>query len=402
MKLILNMDYGKTIYSEHLIFYLERVIYMKEIIVNWVKKYKLHLVLWLLFILYETVVIGLITGVFGNPAAYISHYILIMVLFYVHAYFSLPWALKNNINAIWKLPLIVAIEISAFIFISYLTDEFLIFSTLLKLKHYKLTYQNSLQSLYRGIYFMGFSTGYYFILRYGKERRKTNELEKQRLNDIIYRQKSEQELTKAQNAFLKAQINPHFLFNTLDFVYHSIVELSPPAANAIITLAEMMRYAIDSDKMGDYIPLSDEIDQIENLLYLNQIRKKNKLLFQLQYEEEVRRLYLIPLVLLTMVENIFKHGNLTEKDHDALVSIYIKGGIFIIETDNLINNQVRPGGNHKGLSNTEQRLKYAYGENILFTNKATERNHFIVRLEIPVDLLLPPVLPSKASPDTGK
>lgn len=390
MKLILNYNSIKNGYIGLSFFYTEREFKMKRIFISWLKKYKLHVLLWLLFILYESVVIGLITGVFGNLSTYISHYALILLLFYSHANYSLPWVFKNNRRAVWKLPIIVGIEIVVFILISYCIDELLIATHLLKLQHYKLTYQNSLQSLYRGIYFMGFSTGYYFILRYNRERRKTNELEKQRLNDIIYRQKSEQELTKAQNAFLKAQINPHFLFNTLDFIYHNIVSLSPTAADTVITLAEMMRYAIDSDKMGDVIPLGDEIDQVENLLYLNQIRKNHELRFLFQYEEKVREINLIPLVLLTMVENIFKHGNLTEQGHNAVVRIYLKDGALFIETDNLIDNKKKDAGNHKGLSNIQQRLKYAYGDDIIFDYHADEANHFKVQLGIPFSHLKVP------------
>jgi sensor histidine kinase YesM len=363
---------------------------MKIILNKWLKKHRLHLVLWLIFILYESVVIGLITGVFGNPLTYITHYTIILFLFYIHANYSLPLALRNTKAAVWKLPLIICIEIVAFILISNFMDKLLVDSHFIELKYFSLTYKNSLTYLYRGIYFMGFSTGYYFIRRYNKEKIKTNELEKQRLNDIIYRQKSEQELSKAQNAFLKAQINPHFLFNTLDFIYHNIVSLSPTAADTVITLAEMMRYAIDSDKMGDFIPLGDEIDQVENLLYLNQIRKNHELGFLLQYDEEVREIYLIPLVLLTMVENIFKHGNLTERGHNALVSIYLEDGALFIETDNLIDNKKKVAGNHMGLSNIQHRLKYAYGNDIIFNYHTDGTNHFKVQLGIPFSQLKGP------------
>ena len=340
---------------------------MKEIIKNWINKYRLHILIWIVFIIYESISIGLVYHVYGNPITYLAHYIIIIFLFYLHAHVAIPWAIKSKKHVIWRLPAILLFEIGIFLLISFYADQLLIQNHILTTtKPLTLNYQYNLKTLFRELYIIGYATGYYYLITYTIERRKTNELEKQRLNDIIYRQKSEQELTKAQNAFLKAQINPHFLFNTLDFVYHSIVELSPKAADAIITLAEMMRYAIDSDKMGDYIPLSDEIDQVENLLYLNQVRKKNKLLFKLQYDEDVRQLYLIPLVLLTVVENIFKHGNLNEKGHDALVGIYIRDKIFIIETDNLINNQVRPGGNHKGLSNTETKVKICLWRKIHF------------------------------------
>ena len=201
---------------------------MKNIIFKWFRRYRLHVLLWLLFISYESIVIGLITGVFGNPITYVTHYTLILFLFYIHSGLSLPWALKSNQSLFWRLPLIILFEIIAFDLTSFFLDKLLNIVHVLNSKDFSLTYQYTLSSLYRGIYFMGFSTGYYFIVRFNREKRLTNKLEKRRLNDIIIQQKSAQELTKAQNAFLKAQINPHLLFNTLDYIYHNIVSSSSP------------------------------------------------------------------------------------------------------------------------------------------------------------------------------
>ncbi len=222
---------------------------------NKLKNYKIDLLIWLLFILYETVLIGLVSGVFGNPITYISHYFLIIFLFYSHANLILPWVFGTKRVVIWMLPALV-LEVAIFVFLSFILDQFLIaIHVLQRGVPLKLNYLYSLKAVYRCVYFLAFSTVYYFLITYFKEKRKTNELERQRLEDIINRQKSEQELTKAQNAFLKAQIQPHFLFNTLDFIYHKIDEVSPVAAEVIIILLEMMRYAIDSDKMGRiYLP----------------------------------------------------------------------------------------------------------------------------------------------------
>jgi sensor histidine kinase YesM len=361
---------------------------MKKILDSWFKKYRLHLLIWAVFILYETVVIGLAFGEFGNFFTYATHYINIIFLFYIHAAYALPWALKNAKRAYWKLPLIFAIQLTAYILISFYIDEILRSAHVLSsTKNLALNYQYSLKYIYRGSYFMGFSTGYYFILRYINEKKKTDELEKQRLNDIIYRQKSEQELSKAQNAFLKAQINPHFLFNTLDFIYHNVVSFSPVAAEAIITLSEMMRYAIDSDKMGEFILLGDEIDQVENLLYLNQMRKNQTLNFRLEYDEKIRNLTLVPLVLLTLVENIFKHGNLGNPAQEAVVNMYMNDDTFFIETENLINRRIAKAGSHKGLGNIEQRLRFAYGDAVQFNYHADGSGNFRVFLGIPLEKL---------------
>lgn len=361
---------------------------MKRIIGNKLKNYRIQLFIWLLFILYETVIIGLISGAFGNPITYILHYFIIISLFYIHAHLIIPGVFKNKGAVLWALPAALVLEIAVFVFFSFALDQFLIAIHVLQSAiPLKLSYLYTLKSIYRCIYFLAFSTGYYFLITYIKEKRKTNELERQRLEDIISRQKSEQELTKAQNAFLKAQIQPHFLFNTLDFVYHNIEEASPVAAEAIIILSEMMRYAIDSDKMGDFICLEDEIVQVENLLFLNQMRKNNSIRFQLIIEEEMRQINLIPLVLLTLVENIFKHGDLTQHSHEAMLRIYSNASKFFIETDNLIIQRKARESRHTGLQNIRKRLTNAYGKEVKFDFFTDQEDHFKVAIAIPLDCL---------------
>ncbi len=355
---------------------------------KWFYKYRLHLFIWALFIFYETIVIGLVFSIFGHPLTYITHYIAIFFLFYVHADYLLPWSLRDGKVAFWRLPLCILLEIIAYILVSFYIDKFLIAVRIMPDNgHFRLTYLYSLRILYRGVYFLGFATGYYFLVTFTKEKRKTNELEKQHLRDIINSQKIEQELTKAQNAFLKAQINPHFLFNTLDFIYHNIDASSPIAADAVIILTEMMRYAVDADKMGDYIALGDEIEQAENLIYLNQMRKNHTLCLRMNYADEVRSVKLIPLVLLTLVENIFKHGNLNEPADDAVIDIYFDKNLFHIETYNLVSYNSPNVGSHSGLFNIERRLKFAYGEAIEFNYFNDPANHFKLHLSIPLTKL---------------
>jgi two-component system LytT family sensor kinase len=185
---------------------------VKQIIKIWFQKYKLHLLIWAIYIFYETVVVGLAFGVFGHPVTYIAHYAAILLFFYLHGNYLLPLALNEKHNPFWCIPLIIIAEVVCFVYLSYLLDKALIFSTIISAKEpLSLNYQYWLKISYRGLYFLGFATGYYYLITALKERRRSNNLEQQRLIDIIERQKTEQELAKAQNAFLKAQINPHFL-----------------------------------------------------------------------------------------------------------------------------------------------------------------------------------------------
>lgn len=352
------------------------------------KKYRYHFLVWALFIFYETVVIGLVSGEFGNPLTYAAHYALAISLFYGHAIYGMPWAMSSYRNSFWRVPLVLLLEIGVFLSSSFFTDKLLIAGHFLSSSApLKLSFLYCLRMLYRGIYFLGFATGYYFFVTYINEKRKTDKLERQWLNDIIYRQKSEQELTKAQNAFLQAQITPHFLFNTLDFIYHNIFTISPVAADTIIALSEIMRFAIDSDKMGDSILLEDEISQVENLLYLYRIKKNNGITVDLNVSEDTSGIKLIPLVLLTLVENIFKHGDIDSPKEKASIHIYVNNKQLVIETDNLVGYKKNHERTGFGLSNVQKRLKYAYGNDIEFTHGCDGFNRFKVALAIPLDEL---------------
>jgi len=357
---------------------------MKKNLLQWLDRYKLHLLIWALFIFYEAILIGYISRAFGHPLSYFLHYTAAIILFYVHAELFLPWALAVRKQILWRLPLVL-VEIAVFVFVSFLLDQILVALGVAHEKTLHISWLYIFSMLYRGGYFLGFSSGYYYLITYTKEKRKTNELEKQHLNDIINQQKAEQELTKAQNAFLKAQINPHFLFNTLDFIYHSIAESSPIAADAVIVLTEMMRYAVDADKMGEYILLGEEIEQAENLIYLNQVRKNHSLYFKLKYSEHIKNFRLIPLVLLTLVENTFKHGNLNQPSDEAVIDIYVDEHYLNIDSYNLISQDAPNNGSHSGLNNIQKRLSYTYGSEVVFHYHTDTTNQFFLHLSIPLE-----------------
>jgi two-component system LytT family sensor kinase len=356
-----------------------------EIFTSKLKEYRRHIISWAVFIVYETVVIGFYSGSFGHPLTYAAHYLIIILFFYLHACRSLPWGLKQPKQILWRMPTAMVLEILLFIAANYVVDFILVkihtLSGPVKTIH---DLQYIMKILYRCLYFILFSTGYYLLETYIKERKRTNELEKQQLQDTIERQEILQEMAKAQNAFLLAQINPHFFFNTLDFLYHQVEFTTPVAAKAVSTLSAMMRFAIDADKVGDFILVGQEVEQIDNLLYLNQLRQKLDIRFQVA--DEVMSLQMIPLVLLTLAENVFKHGNL-KAGNMAVINIYISDEYFITETDNAIDPASHISGTKTGLINTARRLEYAYGDKSNFKYGVDNDGRFRLRLQLPLALL---------------
>lgn len=196
-----------------------------------------------------------------------------------------------------------------------------------------------------------------------------------------------QELSRTKNESLKAQINPHFLFNTLDYIYHNISLENPVAADALITLSEMMRYAIDAVDSNELITLGAEIEQVEKLVYLHQLRKNHALNVTIEIDDELRSMRFIPMVLLSLVENIFKHGNTLDKTNGAVMSVLAETHHLLIRTSNPKNMKPVHNSTGSGLKNIKKRLHYAYGDTFDF-HITEDDNFFSVVLRVPFTLNL--------------
>jgi len=352
----------------------------------WTTEYSVHVLMWILYMLYETILIGVLFNSFGNPVVYLSHYAIVILLFYLHANKVLPLALQKNKRLILIVPVVIVMELFFYSYAQFLVTISLDEISLTKsgIKEFDKTFL--LRNVYRGVLFLGYSTGYYYLKTYLTERKKTEILEKERLENIIQQQQMEQELVLAQNAFLKAQINPHFLFNTLDFIHYKVSAHSAIAGEAIIRLAEMMRFAIDADDTGKHISLNNEIEQAENLIYLYQIRKSVPLQIDFSYTNEVKSLCFIPLVVLTLMENIFKHAEIYNEEDPAYLQLKVSDGFLNLDTANRLASQQAIHGNQSGLSNIQKRLYYAYGDAAILRYNINQ-THFNLSIKVPVSLL---------------
>jgi two-component system, LytTR family, sensor kinase len=202
---------------------------------------------------------------------------------------------------------------------------------------------------------------YLIYLRDEKKQRKILEEQKMQL---------EVEKSQANLNFLKAQINPHFLHNTLNFLYAKALPLSPDLSEGILTLSDMMRYALSEGNSKDgKAPLKDEIEHVRNVIKIQQLRFNNSLKVNFEVEGVINGAMIIPFVLITLVENAFKHGDL--KNPDAPIDIKLK-----VEHQKLYfycRNRKKTGPKELstgiGLDNIEKRLDLAYGKNYRFKVK---------------------------------
>lgn len=346
-------------------------------------RYRIHFIGWFLFIFYEVVIMGVIRGVFATFGNYALFYAFNIMLFYFHALVVMPAAKMKSIQALWRLPLFISLEVVLYIpLVLHTANFFNRYGYLELIEPIQFTFRAHTNVAYRAIYFILFATGYDYILNYFKERKRAEEQEKERLLVIIENQRIYSDLIKSQHAHLKAQINPHFLFNTLNFIYTSTRKTAPEAAEAIMALSEMMRYSIEEVKDHAQSALSGELEQVENLIKLHQIKAGHGLYISLNYTEDVEYVQVIPLLIMTLVENMFKHGELREANHPAGIDISCSGGLLQVSTKNLVNLQPAYASHHIGLNNVKKRLKSAYGNKAALHTAVTEDHYFHATLTI--------------------
>lgn len=171
----------------------------------------------------------------------------------------------------------------------------------------------------------------------------------------------------SENNFLRAQINPHFLHNTLSYFYSkSLNGHSEELSEAILTLSDIMRYALEKrNDSHEMVLLEDEVVHIQNVIKLNRMRFSDSLQINFDIYGNIRGVYLIPLVLVTLVENAFKHGELTDASHPVNVHLTVseKEDELIFSVQNKVKKGPVELSHGIGMENTRQRLRMAYESN---------------------------------------
>lgn len=193
---------------------------------------------------------------------------------------------------------------------------------------------------------------------------------------------TEQEKLSAQIASLKSQINPHFLFNTLNNIYATAIDTSPRAADMVDKLSEMMRYTM-KDTQQDFVLLEDEINYIDNFIELQKVRLDRSVKLEYSSLENIPNLQIAPMLLIPFVENAFKHGVNSEQKSHIKIAMKMSKAEFQI---NVINNKVSvqrdiSEGSGLGIENTKHRLNLIYpSKHLLIINES--QKEFFVSLHI--------------------
>jgi sensor histidine kinase YesM len=195
----------------------------------------------------------------------------------------------------------------------------------------------------------------------------------------------ETEKVQVELKALKAQVNPHFFFNTLNGIYSMTLDKDERLSQTILQLSHLMRYFL-YESGEDFVPLEKEWQIVEDYIALQRIRSNEQLQLEKRVEGEIEQQRIAPLLLVTFLENAFKHG---AKGNTGAVSIRLLLQVLPdrirFEVQNTRGQVDEAYAHHKGvgLENVRRRLELLYpGKHVLLFRETV--NDFIVTLELKV------------------
>lgn len=350
-----------------------------------IKNYGWHIVFWICFIIYEVTSVKVITGVFGSSKNYIMHYPINIALVYVISGYVLPKTISGKEKKIVLFSILLAISLILFLVASDIAD--LILGSISSEVFFGSSGIDKIfigGTIYRYIYFMGFGITLFLYKNRISMLLQTAELEKESSRQKLTQSKLALELSNAKNAYLRAQINPHFMLSTLSYIHDSTRISEPDAAQAVIYLSKLLRYALASERGPEKITLKTEIEQVENLFKITRIRKAQTFVSFI-YDQPDAEAKIIPFILLSLAENMLKHGNLNAADDPGTISITTSKGKLFIKTRNLCSSGINDTGLHTGLSSIEQRLTQNYGGLAQLTYGKDDTNNFTAQVYLPLE-----------------
>lgn len=202
------------------------------------------------------------------------------------------------------------------------------------------------------------------------------------IQDDRYLKELESQTLKAELNYLKAQVNPHFFMNTLNNI-HALIDIDGERAKeAVIELSRIMRYVLyDADRPS--VPLGKEVDFIDNYIRLMQIRYAGDVEIHAVYPSEKGDVQVPPLMLITLLENAFKHGVCYGAGSFVDARLVLEEGFLSYTVENSVADTPEKGGG-VGLENLRRRLELLYGGAASLEIKRTDTRYTAV-LKIPVE-----------------
>ncbi len=333
---------------------------------NLKKEGLIHIVIWAIFLFLFFLQVYFNTGNF--PFTFLNFLIVGILVFYVNYLYLVPKFLLNKKKYYYLISVISLIVIGVVLIEFVLPKPAL--THLTELEDYK-------RPNFR-IFRFGLPILFNLILVViGTAIKMYSEWDK----NIQLQKEIESQKSSAELHFLKNQLSPHFLFNSLNSIYSLTSKKSNDAPEAVITLSELMRYMLYQAD-NDFVKLSDELDYIQNYLKLQRLRIARNQDVTLNIRGSILQQKIRPLLLISFIENAFKYGTDFKGNTFVCIEINVNGNNLDFKSINLIGNRKQdPENSGIGLQNTKERLQLLYPNQHKLEIKEVS-NQFIVHLDL--------------------
>jgi two-component system, LytTR family, sensor kinase len=306
-------------------------------------------------------------------------FVMLITVFYLNSLIWVPRLLLRN-----RLALFILLNVAAVLLVSFLIQRVEVWINLREMmeKAYKARATNGVVRTERWIDFfslilalmvLGISTSVTAVQNWQR--------------DLQLRQSLEREKIKSELSFLKAQINPHFFFNTLNNIYALTVIDGEAAREALHKLSRMMRYVLYDTQQGT-VMLSQEIAFVQDYIQLMKLRLTDKVSVVFEQPAPLHDVPIAPMLLLPFIENAFKHGVSAVEPSSIVISIRQEGKQLHLKVQNTLfaeKNVTLEDSSGIGLANTRRRLDLLYSDRYSLAVDevpADKKYHVHLKLEV--------------------
>ena len=197
-------------------------------------------------------------------------------------------------------------------------------------------------------------------------------------------QEREFRLAQAQLQALRMQLQPHFLFNTLNAIAELVYSDPQAADRCILSMSELLRFTLESHRTQD-VALKDELDFLEKYLAIQQVLMRDRLRVRVNVEPETLDASVPNMLLQPLVENAIKHG-ISPRPEGGNIEVHARrldGKLHVEIADDGLGLSEQQNGNGVGLVNTRERLKHLYGHEQAFNLSSFPGRGVTIRITLP-------------------
>ncbi|MDF2382697.1 histidine kinase [Nostoc ellipsosporum NOK] len=232
------------------------------------------------------------------------------------------------------------------------------------------------EALWGYVRFFSFALLYFYITQTFRKERENAALKQQEL-------KAQQEKLQYEYAFIRSQINPHFLHNTLNTLFSEALNYSPELADNILKLSSIMRYSMEALEFDSgKVSVQKELEHLQTLIDINNLRFGESKLINYEVEGLLNSQMVPPLSFITIVENAFKYGDLKDPQQPLTIRVRLKPGeVHFYCCNKIKKSNMQFSSSNIGITNLSKRLDVAF-KNRYEMNAKSDNGLYVFELTV--------------------